>query len=103
MQLSPRKNGLTSLFKEVRGFKDISTLAILILPRNGVPKTYFPKLPDQGFLWKFSRNPEFSGISRPIPISDSGVPIFSVSVGNEVDMLAVLTHCIQILFIWSNS
>ena len=47
----------------------------------------FPELPDQGFLWKFYRHPEFPGISRPIPISDFGVPIFSVLGGNEVDML----------------
>ena len=36
---------------------------------------------------EFLQKPEFSGISQLIPISDFGVPIFSVSGGDEVDML----------------
>ena len=69
-----------------------STLAILISPRK--PKWgcqhEFPGITQtRTFLWKFCRNPEFPGISWPIPISDFGVPIFSVLGGNEVDMLGI--------------
>ena len=82
---------------------NISTLAILISPRkspqiakHGVPKKKFPRVTrTKGFCGNSTENPDFPGISRPIPISDFGVPIFSVLGGNEVDMLgsaAALTH-----------
>ena len=54
----------------------------------GSPKSIPRNYPDEGFLRKFHRNPEFPGISRPIPILDFVVPIFIVLGGNEVDMLA---------------
>ena len=73
---------------------NIATLAILIFARKspqnaqmGPPKWISGNFPDRGFLWKFYRKPEFSGISQPIPISDLGVPIFSGFGGSEVDML----------------
>ena len=74
--------------KHLSPLPNISTLAILISPENppktlkmGSPKWISRNYPDRGFLWKFFRNPEFPGISRPIPISDFGVPIFSVLGG----------------------
>ena len=61
---------------------NISTLAILISPRkspqnaeNGVPKMNFPELPGPRVSVEILQKPEFPGISRPIPISDFGVPI----------------------------
>ena len=47
----------------------------------------FPEFPGSRVSVEILQKPEFSGISRPIPISDFGVPIFSVLGGNEVDML----------------
>ena len=65
---------------------NISTLAILIPPgkspqnaENGVPKMNFPELPGPRVSVEILQNfPESPGVSRPIPISDFGVPIFSV-------------------------
>ena len=90
---------------------NISTLASLISPRkspqnaeNGVPKMKNSRnYLDRGFLWKFYIKPEIPGISRPIPISDFGVPIFSVLGGNEVDMLGSADLCVFLFvsfFFW---
>ena len=57
------------------------------ITKMGSPKWISRNSPDRGFLWKFSTNPEFPGISRPPRFQHFGVPIFSVSGGNEVDML----------------
>ena len=52
------------------------------------PQNEFPGITrTEGCCGNSYRNPEVPGISRPIPISEFGVPIFSVLTGNEVDML----------------
>ena len=61
MLLSPRKNGLTSLFKDVRVFKEI-----------GSPKRL--------------AGLEFARITQASRFQDFGVMILSILGGNEVDM-----------------
>ena len=85
---------------------NMSTFAILISPRKppqntklGSPKWISRNCPDWGSLWKLYRKPEFSGISRPIPILDFGAPIFSVlGGGHEVDLLGSAE-----LLLWNES
>ena len=50
----------------------------------------FPELPGPRLSVEILQKPR---ISRPIPISDFGVPIFSVLGGNEVDMLGSAEVC----------
>ena len=47
----------------------------------------FRSFPDQGFLWKRYRNPEFPESPSPSRFQDFGVPIFGALGGNEVDIL----------------